>query len=227
MSSEIEADAPKANGGRRSSDEREFISPGDPHAIRALAHPVRLRLLELLVHAGTLTATQASDALGESPANCAFHLRTLAKYGYVEEAGGGRGRERPWRRTHVGLHFESVPGNSDYSAAVHALEDTLFAVLIDRARTALAGRGSWPEAWHGRLGEQEIITYLTPDEADQLLEDLIMLLSRYQDRLDHPERRPKDAIPVEILSLAYPLLHLPEVRPSGPVPADRQEPEGS
>jgi hypothetical protein len=33
--------------------------------------------------------------LGESPANCAFHLRTLAKYGFVEEAGGGRGRERP------------------------------------------------------------------------------------------------------------------------------------
>src|ERR1700735_1064515 len=68
----------------------------DPRAIRALAHPVRMALLELLAHTGTLTATQASDALGESPANCAFHLRTLAKYGFVREAGGGRGRERPW-----------------------------------------------------------------------------------------------------------------------------------
>jgi hypothetical protein len=36
--------------------------------------------------------------LGESPASCAFHLRTLAKYGFVEKAGGGRSRERPWRR---------------------------------------------------------------------------------------------------------------------------------
>ena len=55
----------------------------DPRAMRALAHPVRLALIELLGHVGTLTATQASDLLGESPANCAFHLRTLAKYGYV------------------------------------------------------------------------------------------------------------------------------------------------
>src|SRR5262249_61369493 len=69
----------------------------DARAMRALAHPVRLALLEALVHAGTLTATQASELLGESPANCAFHLRTLAKYGYVVEAGGGRGRGRPGR----------------------------------------------------------------------------------------------------------------------------------
>ena len=54
-------------------------------------------LIELFGVHETLTATQASEALGESPANCAFHLRTLAKYGFVEEAGGGRGRERPWK----------------------------------------------------------------------------------------------------------------------------------
>jgi predicted ArsR family transcriptional regulator len=55
-------------------------------------------LLEALWHAGTLTATQAGEMLGETPANCAFHLRTLARYGLAEEAGGGKGRERPWRR---------------------------------------------------------------------------------------------------------------------------------
>ena len=69
----------------------------DPTLMRALAHPVRMALIELLGVHQTLTATQASEALGESPANCAFHLRTLAKYGFIEEAGGGRGRERPWR----------------------------------------------------------------------------------------------------------------------------------
>src|SRR5579863_9821171 len=47
----------------------------DPKAMRALAHPVRMALLDLLGVAGTLTATQASEILGESPANCAFHLR--------------------------------------------------------------------------------------------------------------------------------------------------------
>src|SRR5689334_21433995 len=74
------------------------FKPTDAWAMRALAHPVRLALLEALVHAGTLTATQASELIGESPANCAFHLRTLAKYGYVVEAGGGRARRHPDRR---------------------------------------------------------------------------------------------------------------------------------
>ncbi len=67
--------------------------------MRALAHPVRMALLELFAYHETLTATQASELLGESPANCAFHLRTLAKYGFVREAGGGKGRERPWTLT--------------------------------------------------------------------------------------------------------------------------------
>ena len=47
--------------------------------------------------------------LGESPANCAFHLRTLAKYGFVEEAGGGRGRERPWRQTYDRHELADAP----------------------------------------------------------------------------------------------------------------------
>src|SRR5260370_36072891 len=71
--------------------------------MRALAHPLRWALLEALGPAGTLTATEASELLGESPANCAFHLRTLAKYGFLEEAGGGRGRQRPWR-----LRYRSI-----------------------------------------------------------------------------------------------------------------------
>ena len=75
----------------------EAVKLTDAKAMRAVAHPVRMALIELFGYHETLTATQASEFLGESPANCAFHLRTLAKYGFVREAGGGKGRERPWR----------------------------------------------------------------------------------------------------------------------------------
>src|SRR6516164_10072494 len=71
----------------------------DPRALRALAHPLRLSLLGMLRTEGPLTATQAGELLGESSASCSFHLRQLAKYGLVEETGGGQGRERPWRAT--------------------------------------------------------------------------------------------------------------------------------
>lgn len=65
-------------------------------ALRALAHPLRLRLLELVADAGSITTTTASALTGESSANCSFHLRLLAKHGFLDRAAGRDRRERPW-----------------------------------------------------------------------------------------------------------------------------------
>jgi DNA-binding transcriptional ArsR family regulator len=74
------------------------VKISDPKAIRALAHPLRLDLLELLVATGPVTAAQCGRILGVSQASCSFHLRQLAKYGFVEDAGSGADRrERQWR----------------------------------------------------------------------------------------------------------------------------------
>ncbi|WP_116066593.1 winged helix-turn-helix domain-containing protein [Asanoa ferruginea] len=70
-------------------------------AMRALAHPTRIALIEALRLHSTLTATEASSLIGESPTNCAFHLRALARFGFVEEVGAGPGRRRPWRALDV------------------------------------------------------------------------------------------------------------------------------
>ena len=67
----------------------------DPRALRALAHPTRLAIRELLLREGSLTATQASRLLGESTASTSYHLRQLAKYGFIEPAEGGRGPRTP------------------------------------------------------------------------------------------------------------------------------------
>src|SRR5215472_18867562 len=199
----------------------------DARAMRALAHPLRLALLEALMHAGTLTATQASELLGESPANCAFHLRTLAKYGYVVEAGGGKGRERPWRRAHTELHITTE--QEDPGAAVAAQEFGQFwlETTLERARSMLSGRRVWPEEWRhtGLLGESEYIAYMTPDEAREFDAEVQHLYRRFEDRLDHPERRPEGAMPIEMLLFNYPLLHLagwpgPAAGEGAPVPAE-------
>jgi hypothetical protein len=182
----------------------------DARAMRALAHPVRLALLEALVHAGTLTATQASELLGESPANCAFHLRTLAKYGYVVEAGGGKGRERPWRRAHTALQITTDQDDPMAAMAADELGQWWLSAMIDRARSALSRRGTWPAEWqHNELtGESEMIVYATADEANEIADQAQRILLRFHDRLDHPERRPDGAMPIEILLFSYPLLHL-------------------
>src|SRR4051812_4794986 len=89
----------------------------DTRALRALAHPLRVRLYEFVSREGTLTTTQASVLTGESTASCSFHLRQLAKYGFIEEAPGGRGRERPWRRTSAANQFGHVAADPDFAAA--------------------------------------------------------------------------------------------------------------
>src|ERR1700686_3735301 len=80
----------------------------DPKTLRALTHPVRLALLEALALEGPLTATAAGELIGESPTTCSFHFRQLAKYGFVEEADAGPGRNRPWKIINVGMRFSDV-----------------------------------------------------------------------------------------------------------------------
>ena len=105
----------------------------DPKAMRAMAHPIRLALLEALADAGTLTATEAGERVGESPANASFHLRQLAKYGFVEEAEGGTGRKRPWKLGHLGMRFTDVQEDPETATAARALDRVLRDRYLARA----------------------------------------------------------------------------------------------
>ena len=189
----------------------------DPAVMRALAHPLRWALLEALQHAGTLTATQAGDILGETPANCAFHLRTLARYGLVEEAGGGKGRERPWRRAITGMNLEETHDDPQTAAAAGVLGQFWTNLTLDRARAALLSRSSWPDKWKKALGESQSLRYVTAAEAEELEAELMAVLDRFGERTDDPAARPPDALPVEYLILSYPLMDLLS-RPAPPSP---------
>lgn len=77
----------------RVGNDEEF----DPKALRALAHPVRMRLLDELGKRERITATEAAEILNTTPANCSFHLRQLARYGMVEPDEASDNREHPWK----------------------------------------------------------------------------------------------------------------------------------
>src|SRR4051812_34521811 len=73
----------------------------DVRALRALAHPLRNRLLGQLRVNGPATASRLGRAIGESSGSTSYHLRQLAAYGFVEEVEGrGTARERWWRARH-------------------------------------------------------------------------------------------------------------------------------
>lgn len=110
-------------------------------------------------------APQASEILGESPANCAFHLRTVAKYGFVEEAGGGRGRERPWRQTYDGMSRRTRQEDPQSSHAAEALDQVWMDRLMTRAQRSLTSLRAWPDAFGDGLGVSASRVYVTPQEA--------------------------------------------------------------
>jgi Helix-turn-helix domain len=199
---------PKNQPARPPADgEPEPMTITDPTVMRALAHPIRIALIELLGVHPTLTATQASDALGESPANCAFHLRTLAKYGFIEEAGGGRGRERPWRASAASqrIRLRSVDLESEQAkVAAGALEQVWHDRIFARIRDVFVNR-RWTPEWEEAAGSSQTITYLTPAELRAVRDEFNQIVSRHLDerRVD-PAKRPPGALPVEIVAFGFP-----------------------
>ncbi|MDO7882294.1 ArsR/SmtB family transcription factor [Salinibacterium soli] len=76
----------------------------DMVSLKALAHPLRVQLLDHLSVHGASTASALADKLGESSGATSYHLRQLAKHGFVREVEGrGTGRERWWERVPGGI----------------------------------------------------------------------------------------------------------------------------
>lgn len=170
--------------------------------MRALAHPTRLALLEVLGVHGAMTATEAAVLVGESPSSCSFHLRTLARHGFVEEAGGGTGRQRPWRRTSSGVTVEEID-DPQAKVAAEALQEVWFDRYLRRMRTAFAARDELPPPWRKATTSTESVLWLTSAEARAMNEEVLAILLRHRERMDDPSTRPTTARPVEALYFAY------------------------
>jgi DNA-binding transcriptional ArsR family regulator len=196
----------------------------DTQALRALTHPVRISLLEQLSVVGPMTATEVGELIGESPTTCSFHLRQLAKYGFVEEAGGGKGRARPWRMTAIGMHISSNNEDPEAAIASSALAQLFRERQLQRYRTWLETKGNYPQEWRRAAGDSEFVFYLTPDELDALRDELLeFLLPRCQERLTDPSSRPPGSVPVEMLVFTYPL-SVPERNAEARAPANGASP---
>ena len=185
--------------------------------LKALAHPVRMALLGALVTEGPLTASQAGRMIDESAANCSWHLRKLAEQGFVREARGGTGRNRPWRAVSEGLEWvEDVPEDDQpdqaTQIAAEALTDMLVEREVQRLRVARASRAGEPTDWREATGLVKSDRWLTAEEARRLKDDLTEVLTRHAERSGDPDLRPAGARLVSLVGW---------VVPSGPLRAAR------
>lgn len=171
--------------------------------LRALAHPLRARLLEALITEGPLTASECAERMGESPANCSWHLRQLAKYAFVEEAGGGVGRQRPWRAVATGINWSGGASQPELESAGEALEEVWLDHQIGSFQAYLARRSNESAAWRAASLLGQSLTWMTVEELTDLARECTTLLSRYIERTD-PALRPADARLVRLVVLGFP-----------------------
>jgi Helix-turn-helix domain len=145
----------------------------DPRAMRALTHPLRLSLLELLAGSGPATAAACGRALGAPQANCSFHLRQLAKYGFVEEAEAGAGADKRERRWRVAEERPLMRFGPESDGIVKrrlerlVVERETQAILehLDRDRRHGAGGADQPSVAEGLLAG---VLAVTPEQAAEL-----------------------------------------------------------
>ena len=148
----------------------------DPRAMRALAHPTRLALLDHLHAAGEATATECSEFVAESPSSCSYHLRSLAKWGFVEEGSVRPGRERPWRPSASSIEFPS----DGFEAT--ALRDEIVARHQQRVRNALTHEHELPPRWRRAAQTSSATLELTAAELEELGERFEALLDDFRAR---------------------------------------------
>lgn len=192
--------------GTASHPTAELRQVTDAQTMRALAHPVRISLMEALSLHGPMTATEVGDLIGESATTCSFHLRQLSKYGFVEEAGGGKGRSRPWKMSSIGMRMSATHDDPETVLAAGALSGMFRDRQLKRYQTWRETRPAYPPEWQDAAGDSEYVTYMTAAELRELNDELSdLLLSRFQERLTDPAQRPAGALPVEMLFMSYPI----------------------
>jgi DNA-binding transcriptional ArsR family regulator len=156
----------------------------DPTSVRALAHPLRVRIVgELRIH-GPATATTLAGRLGESSGATSYHLRVLAEHGFVEEEPGrGTGRERWWRAAQEVTSWRPEDFRGD--AEAEAAEEWLIGHQARRAMEWidewLARRPTAEPEWVEAADQSDYWLRMTPDQVEAMVEDVHAVIRRHID----------------------------------------------
>jgi DNA-binding transcriptional ArsR family regulator len=183
----------------------------DVRALRALAHPLRNRLLGLLRLHGPSTASQLGRLVGENSGATSYHLRQLADYGFVEEVEGrGTARERWWRARHRMTSWEAADVLAQEGGA--EVEDEMTRLQLDGHARVLnawqAQKGELAAEWSSVASLNDYALRVRPEQARALVSELNAVLQRWMDA--HPsDSSAEDAELVSVLLDVVPLKEWP------------------
>jgi DNA-binding transcriptional ArsR family regulator len=163
-------------------DEEPTVRRIDARSLRALAHPLRVRILELLLD-GPATATTLGELLGESSGTTSWHLRQLAEHGLiVEDTSRGNRRERWWKLGQDRMQLRTVDFVDD-PRAKGAMDIVLYEMAASgyqRVGNWIAEAASWPDDWQRAWDMSDFDLRLTPVELRELTRELHAVVERYR-----------------------------------------------
>jgi hypothetical protein len=151
----------------------------DPTALRALAHPVRWKLIDVLASEGTATATRCSELLGESTATCSYHLGILAKYGYITRVPGREWRDKPWRLANPDLNLSSAGLDPEGAAASRAAAAAFLDYEMTVLKESLRRSEQEPPPWRQANKIMGATAWVTPEECQEAAAEIAQILDKY------------------------------------------------
>jgi Helix-turn-helix domain len=172
----------------------------DPKALRALAHPLRWKLIDLIGSEATATATRCAEILGESVASCSYHLGMLAKYGYIEEVPERGGREKPWRLTSPKQDLRPLGSGVEGELAAEAALEVFLDHETERTKSRIRRAGLESKPWQPTVSG--VTTCLTEAEFVAVKQQLTDILERFAARAGDPSQRPEGGREVRLFFAA-------------------------
>jgi len=179
----------------------------DPRDLRALAHPLRIALLAALRHHGPATATRLAARFDETTGATSYHLRQLARHGFVEEdEGRGSGRERWWRAVHRGTAWRTTDLEADGGgrAAAEWLQRQQAQLVARTHEDWIARQFEAAPAWRAVADSSDYRLRLTPDALSAMSAELHEVIRRHRAAGDGAPDAP-EAADVFVGLLAVPL----------------------
>ena len=163
--------------------------------MRALAHPLRLRMLGELRVRGPQSVGMLSELVDEAPGSISYHIGRLAQFGFVEEAPelARDKRERWWRSAHAMTSWDPLQALADPAqwAASAELRRVILQRYVAGFEAYLEAEPSLPPEWVRGTTSTDAFLQLTSDELIELRVELEALAERWMARSDpdQPEAR--------------------------------------
>ncbi|MFH8248937.1 ArsR/SmtB family transcription factor [Microbacterium sp. B2969] len=184
--------------------ERRVIHVEDPSALRAIAHPLRLKIIGMLRSEGPLTVGTLGERLDAASGSISYHLATLERHGFVEKAPelGRDGRERWWRASadYTTIDAMELQGDPATREAGLALRRTIVQGYAAETIAYLDGEADLDPEWIEASTQSDDLLWLTADELRRLSAELDEVVRRWH---DHSDRDREGARPVRAIYSAF------------------------